>query len=391
MKATYSPEDNKLRLYTENRLPKELYDRVKAAGFSWAPKQELFVAPAWTPAREDLAIELAGEIEDEDKSLVERAEDRSERFVDYANARASDSTKAQAAADEIAGMIPFGQPILVGHHSEGRARRDSERIQNGTRKSIRCWEQSQYWRSRAESAVRAAKYKERPDVRARRIKKIEAEKRAVERTKAHCVNALSIWSRDMDSETALKIAGNSEFGDFVLPRKETDRPDFDQCPDAYAVLSNGFPELYGPRTLQEVLEAGRAAYPPRIARCDRWLAHYEHRLAYERAMLEADGGTVTDRNAPEVGGACRCWVNRRNWCEIVKVNKVTVSLKDNWGNGGNDFLRTIPFDKLTAIMTKEAWDAMKANGETSGRKLGWQQAEHEAAVAEKLERNANQA
>ena len=45
--ATYSPEDNKLRLYPSGRLPGDTYARVKAAGFKWAPKQQLFVAPAW--------------------------------------------------------------------------------------------------------------------------------------------------------------------------------------------------------------------------------------------------------------------------------------------------------------------------------------------------------
>ena len=58
----------------------EVYDRVKAAGFKWAPKQELFVAPMWTPEREDLPIELCGEIGDEDTSLVDRAEERADRF-----------------------------------------------------------------------------------------------------------------------------------------------------------------------------------------------------------------------------------------------------------------------------------------------------------------------
>jgi hypothetical protein len=52
--ATYSPEDNKLRLYPACRLDQDEYNRVKAAGFKWAPKQELFVAPIWTPEREDL-------------------------------------------------------------------------------------------------------------------------------------------------------------------------------------------------------------------------------------------------------------------------------------------------------------------------------------------------
>lgn len=46
--ATYSPDDNKLRLYAATRLDPETYARVKAAGFRWAPKQDLFVAPMWT-------------------------------------------------------------------------------------------------------------------------------------------------------------------------------------------------------------------------------------------------------------------------------------------------------------------------------------------------------
>ena len=37
MTATYSPEDNKLRLYSISRLAPELYARVKAAGFIFAP------------------------------------------------------------------------------------------------------------------------------------------------------------------------------------------------------------------------------------------------------------------------------------------------------------------------------------------------------------------
>ncbi|MEA2259832.1 MAG: hypothetical protein QOJ51_2657 [Acidobacteriaceae bacterium] len=67
--ATYSPEDNKLRLYSSTRLDHELYARVRDAGFIYAPKQELFVAPMWTPEREDHLIELCGEIDDEDTSL----------------------------------------------------------------------------------------------------------------------------------------------------------------------------------------------------------------------------------------------------------------------------------------------------------------------------------
>src|SRR5580704_3704078 len=115
MQATYSPEDNKLRLYSTTRLDKELYERVRAAGFIWAPKQGLFVAPMWTPSREDLLIELCGEVGDEDTSLVERQEQRAERFEDYSENRAEDAEQARKAVSAIADNIPLGQPILIGH------------------------------------------------------------------------------------------------------------------------------------------------------------------------------------------------------------------------------------------------------------------------------------
>ena len=59
-RATYSPDDNKLRLYAASRLDPETYKKVHDAGFRWAPKQALFVAPAWTPGREDVLLSLAG-------------------------------------------------------------------------------------------------------------------------------------------------------------------------------------------------------------------------------------------------------------------------------------------------------------------------------------------
>ncbi|MCA7062685.1 hypothetical protein LGL82_11240, partial [Escherichia coli] len=80
-RATYSPDDNKLRLYAVSRLDPETYKKVHDAGFRWAPKQALFVAPAWTPGREDVLLSLAGEIEDEDSTLAERQEARAERFL----------------------------------------------------------------------------------------------------------------------------------------------------------------------------------------------------------------------------------------------------------------------------------------------------------------------
>jgi hypothetical protein len=141
-RATYSPDDNKLRLYASLRLDEETYSLINKAGFRWAPKQELFVAPAWTPGREDVLLSLAGDIEDEDSTLFDRQEQRAGRFSDYSDRRAVESEQALAHVDSLASAVPLGQPILVGHHSERRARRHAQKIENGMKRAVMLFERA---------------------------------------------------------------------------------------------------------------------------------------------------------------------------------------------------------------------------------------------------------
>ena len=88
--ATYSPQDNKLRLYSVSRLDSETYAEARKLGFIYAPKQGFIVAPMWTPGREDWLLKLAGSIEDEDSTTEERAADRAERFNGYSDKRGAE-------------------------------------------------------------------------------------------------------------------------------------------------------------------------------------------------------------------------------------------------------------------------------------------------------------
>jgi phospholipid N-methyltransferase len=356
--ATYSPDDNKLRLYASSRLDAETYARVKAAGFKWAPKQDLFVAPMWTPEREDLLIELAGSVDDEDTSLVDRAEERAERFEGYEASRMRDAESARKGVAAIADNIPFGQPILVGHHSEKHARRDQARIECGMRRAVDMWKTSKYWAERAAGAVAHAQYKELPPVRARRIKTIEADKRKLEKQIASVANSLKFW-RDVqgtnDPDLQMKRAVALANYDHISRRFPL--ADFPRNPPAsqyegdiglWSALTGGI--IDG----RKAADIAISAYSGGEERRARWLQHYENRLTYERAMLTAAGGTVADQTGPEKGGAVRCWASPgygKGWSYIQKVNKVSVSVLDDYGNGGRAFSRTIPFDKLLGVMT----------------------------------------
>ena len=380
-RATYSPEDNKLRLYPAFRFPKEEYEKVREAGFIWAPRQELFVAPMWTPSREDFLINLCGEIEDEDTSLVDRAEERSERFEDYSEARAEDAERAHKAVSVIANGIPLGQPILIGHHSERHARRDAEKIENGMRKAVKMWETSQYWKDRAAGAIRHAKYKELPSVRARRIKGLEADLRSQERNKEKAAHGLRFWRGEMvfkragetltgvTHRTALLFTGSdSSYMSFKFPldrypRKNDKVSKYEGDMDMWSALGGSDGEDAAILTVEQAAALVIPVYERCIRHAERWMSHINNRLAYERAMLAETGGTIADRSKPEVGGGCRCWASPRGgWSYIQKVNKVSVTLLDNWGNGGQNFTRTIPFDKLAGVMSKADIDAARAAG-----------------------------
>ncbi len=66
----------------------------------------------------------------------ERLERKVERREEWAQKRTAQSNAEFAKSDAIGKHIPFGQPILVGHHSEKRARRDQEKMCNALDRSV---------------------------------------------------------------------------------------------------------------------------------------------------------------------------------------------------------------------------------------------------------------
>ena len=63
------------------------------------------------------------------------------------------------------------------------------KFEDGMRRAVKLWDTSTYWTDRAAGAIRNAKHKERSDVRARRIKGLEADQRKQERIIAAPVHA----------------------------------------------------------------------------------------------------------------------------------------------------------------------------------------------------------
>lgn len=338
--ATYSVEDNKLRLYV-GRVSRADYDALRAAGFSATPKQDCDFVATWTPRREDLArefLEDGEDIGDEDYSPTERAADRAERFEGYREKRAGE---AGASADAFEAV-----PVAFGHQSRARAERQAARHDRKRTYAVSQWSKAEYWQSRTAGVIAHALHKSSPAVRRGRIKTLEAEQRKHEKAREEYAARFAAWS---------KVAGLD--GADRPGRREPDS--FEFTPEsvspalrlAYALANNG--DYFGRYTHPRTGEADRSAYdllthgtdplsPGEVAAlwlanatdpadpdtsAARWSAHYVNRLAYERAMLEAEGGTAADADMVPGG-----WIQGRvrrsagdrapdGWVQIQAVNR----------------------------------------------------------------------
>jgi predicted RNase H-like nuclease (RuvC/YqgF family) len=67
---------------------------------------------------------------------IARKEARIERYEGYSENAEARASAASSRATSILSIIPPGQPILVGHHSERRHRRGLEKADNAMRKSV---------------------------------------------------------------------------------------------------------------------------------------------------------------------------------------------------------------------------------------------------------------
>lgn len=334
--VTYSPEDNKLRLYV-GRVPRADYERLRGAGFVSTPKQDCDFVAVWTPGREDLAREFMDDDEDigdEDYSPEERAADRAERFEGYRDKRRDE---AHGHADTFE-----ASPSVFGHQNQARAERQAVRHDRHRGRAVSQWSKAEYWQRRTAGVISHALHKASARVRRGRILTLEAEQRKHEKSRAEYAERFARWSevptRDgadqpvfpapeghygIDSaktspaaNLAYTLANSSGcYGDYAHPRTGreasiyslmTDKADPITAAEAAALWLENAPDPSDPDTYSA-----------------RWSAHYELRLTYENAMLANEGGMAGEAEM-EIGGWIRGSSRRPNgteWRQIHKINK----------------------------------------------------------------------
>ena len=81
----------------------------------------------------------------------QRKQNRIKRAEQLADKNAAQSEQLYSKAKEMSSVIPFGQPILIGHHSEKRDRRYREQIHNTFGKAFHAADMAKHYRDKAET------------------------------------------------------------------------------------------------------------------------------------------------------------------------------------------------------------------------------------------------
>ena len=85
------------------------------------------------------------------ESYAEKQARKAEYFRELAGRVRREATTTHARAESMADVIPFGQPILVGHHSERSDRNFRNRIDKTFRKSFELSDKAEHYEKRAEN------------------------------------------------------------------------------------------------------------------------------------------------------------------------------------------------------------------------------------------------
>lgn len=174
---------------------------VKAKGWRWGrelgawyvprsrdttPNQPMIEATAASlrEAGHDVDVEVDDRVDDiatVEARRSDRAAERAGRLTARADRTQDQADRREAAARDFISRVPLGQPVLVGHHSEGRALRDQARVARDLDAAAELQRQADTARGAARTAGAATGARYAPITVGNRIERLEGEERRLTR------------------------------------------------------------------------------------------------------------------------------------------------------------------------------------------------------------------
>lgn len=120
-------------------------------------------------------------VEQREVDLAERMDERGDRLAERSDTWSGKAAASRAKADAVFDRIPFGQPVMPGHHSY---KADVNRRERARDNLGRSWKESDYAGELARRSDTAAAHmgaRHNPVTVGNRIEKLEADRRAIQR------------------------------------------------------------------------------------------------------------------------------------------------------------------------------------------------------------------
>jgi hypothetical protein len=213
---TYKPSLGQIGLINSRDRAAKQWQINHAADTLRAAGHDVIVEIDDTPARSFAEVE---------QDSYDRAEDRVDRHTARAERASSDADARWQAERRIRDAYPMGQPILIGHHSEGRHRRDLARADRHAGKGIAAYRLAKTETHRADAAAGYQAGRENVPTTLRRIERLAATERKMVREGAPPQRLADIraeleyWRAHVEAARAagVKVWGRTDFqrGDFV--------------------------------------------------------------------------------------------------------------------------------------------------------------------------------
>ena len=241
---------------------------------------------------------------------AERAEARAERYEERAENRSEQANADYAKARQMGEAIPFGQPMMPDHHSYGRDRNYRAKMSRTYDRAFEGMDEAKELARRAEAAQANQSHRESIPATLRRIEKLEADLRGVNRN----------------------LAGRLEY----------------VSDDA------------GGYTLKRVMPG-----EGRKDRLEQMGADLQEQIGYWRghiAEAEAEGGKVWTRTDFAKGDFA---LTRWGWVEVLRVN--AKSLTHPWGANAVH-LEVVTRDNVKTALGTPGWTDTTTYDEIRGRK-----------------------
>jgi hypothetical protein len=145
----------------------------------------------------------------------QKQERRRQRLIERAERKDAQARAARQRSDEITRHIPMGQPVLVGHHSEKRHRRDLARSDRAMRQSVEASKEAEELRERAAAVGHGGISSDDPDA----IAKLQAQLAELEAAHKRMVMANRLVRR-RDRSGLLKLDFTEKQIDRILDSGE---------------------------------------------------------------------------------------------------------------------------------------------------------------------------